>query len=288
MRANNDVVHEDFADDWPARWQPTAPESHVLSYRGGAWPTEPVRLAVTELVVRRILSTVEVDPSGRRRKGKRWALVNGPNSKQSVEPPLDVVLELIHGVPRETIQVRREGSTIALAREGVLVADLHRAVRKAFKPLDAYRERHVAPALVDRGLLEVTLPREGRRATEFDWTAAGREADAQLQRWLELGANHLADWVQSDPARALAFTREAGSAVLLMRDRYPELEALSRRGGAGFAEVGGGEGFALGQPAQAHHHGSVGDSALPFDLDGLGLDFGGFGDSGGGGGGGGH
>ena len=126
------------------------------------------------------MSTVEVDPCGRRRKGERWALVNGPNSKQSVEPPLDVVLELIHGVPRETIQVRREGSTIALAREGVLVADLHRAVRKAFKPLDAYRGRHVAPALVNRGLLEVTLPREGRRATEFDWTAAGREADAQL------------------------------------------------------------------------------------------------------------
>jgi hypothetical protein len=89
VRANNDLVHEDFVDEWPPRWHLTAPESHVLSYRGGAWRAETIRLAVTELVARRIVSTVEVEPSGRRRKGPSWALVDGPNAKQSVEPPLD-------------------------------------------------------------------------------------------------------------------------------------------------------------------------------------------------------
>jgi hypothetical protein len=285
-------VYEDFLGDWPTRWELTAPESHVLSYRGEAWQAEPIRLAVTELVARRIVSTVEVEPSARRRKGPSWALVDGPNSKQSVEPPLDVVLDLIRGTERRPIQVLREGSTIALASEAVLVTDLHRAVKNAFKPLDAYRERHVGPALVDRGLLWVPRPREGRRAPEFDWTVAGREADAQLGRWLELGRDHLADWVRLDRTRALAFTREAGSAVLLMRDSYPELEELSRRGGPGLAAVGGGDGFAPDRPAEPHHPGSEGDSSVPFNLDGLGLDFGGLpdfsgvGDSGGGGAGG--
>jgi hypothetical protein len=282
-------VHEDFVDEWPPRWELTAPESYVLSYRGGAWRAEPIRLAVTELVARRIVTTVEVEPSGRRRKGKRWALVDGPSSKQSVESPLDVVLDLIRGVERRPIQVLREGSTIALASEGVLVTDLHGAVKKAFKPLDAYRLRHVGPALVDRGLLWVPHPREGGRVAAFDWTVAGREADAQLERWLELGRDHLAAWVRSDRARALAFTREAGSAVLLMRDRYPELEELSRRGGPGVLGIGGGEGFADGQPAELPHDVALGDQAHPYSLDGVGLDFGGeldfggLGDFGGGG-----
>jgi hypothetical protein len=111
---------------------------------------------------------------------------------------------------------------------------------------------------------------------------AGREADAQLSRWLEIAGEHLADWVESDPVRASAFTREAGSAVLLMRESFPELDELSRRVGPAVVDAGGGEGFAVGQPAPLHHHAGLGPGGHTLHLDGLGLDFGGLLDLGGG------
>jgi hypothetical protein len=256
--------------EWPPRWELTAPESHVLSYRGGSFRAEAIRLAVVELVARRILRVED------------RSLVGGPAVHQAVEPPLEVVLEVF----RETR--RRPG------RDDVLVKDFRRALTKRFRNADRYRELHVAPALVERGLLEETRPRRRGRAAEFDWTDAGREADAQLTRWLELGRDQLASWVRSDPMRASSFTREAGSAVLLMSDQYPELEELSRREGFGFADAGGAEAFTLGQAGGVHHHAplDLGGGGLDlggldfgglFDAGGLG-DFGGGGDGGGGGG----
>jgi hypothetical protein len=236
-------------DPWPPRWELTAPESHVLSYRGGTFRGEAISLAVTELVARRIIS-VEDD-----------ALVGGPAYGKSVEPPLDVVLELI--------------------RPGMSVRELQRAIRKAFRPTYKYWERHVGPALVDRGLLVMTRPRGLVGAADFDWTDAGREADAQLGRWLELGREYLADWVRSDPKRAAAFTHEAGSAVLLLREQYPELEELSRLSGTGVFDMPGGEAWALGDTAGTHHHAALGHGHEGLGLHGLGLDFGGLLDVGG-------
>ena len=42
-------------NDWPTRWELTAPESHVLYYRGGEVTGEAFRLAVTELVSKKVL-----------------------------------------------------------------------------------------------------------------------------------------------------------------------------------------------------------------------------------------
>lgn len=137
---------------------------------------------------------------------------------------------------------------------------------------------------MDRGLLELTRERGRIGAAEFEWTEAGREADAQLSRWMELASEHLAQWVRSDPARAAAFTKEAGSAVLLMKDQFPELDELSRREGMASGDGGGGEGFPAGHPTHAHQAGLVAGGET-LDLGGLdfgGFDFGGLGDLGGG------
>jgi len=282
-------VVEDAVGDWPPRWELTAPESHVISYRGEGFMGEPVRLALTELIVRGALALDEVERSGRRRREHAWALTDGPAAPSAVEPPLAVVLELVRA-ERQPLPVLRRGSTMAVTVEGVLVKDLKRAIRKRWRNVDGYRVQHVAPALVERGMLEEVRPaRRGRRA-EFDWTDAGHEADAQLSRWLELGRDHLADWVRNDRARAHAFTREAGSAVLLMRDQFSELEDLSRREGPIVSDLGGGESLPASGAAQHHQpalgHGGLGHGGAGPDLGGLGgglgLDFGGLLDLGGG------
>jgi hypothetical protein len=38
-------VAEDPAGDWPPRWELTAPESHVIEWRGAGFYGEPIRLA---------------------------------------------------------------------------------------------------------------------------------------------------------------------------------------------------------------------------------------------------
>jgi hypothetical protein len=164
-------VHEDPVPAWPPRWELTAPESHVLSFRGGTWRGEAIRLALTELVARRILSLERVELTRRRQAGTRWALTDGPAFTQAVEQRLDAVLDVVQATPRRSLGVVRDGSTMAVAVEGVLVKDLKRSVRKAFRHIDGYRERHVAPALVDRGLLWVKHPRGHgtRRSSIGQW-----------------------------------------------------------------------------------------------------------------------
>jgi hypothetical protein len=292
-------VVEGPAGDWPPRWELTAPESHVISYRGGGFMGEPVRLAVTELIVRRVLALERVERTGRWRREQSWALIDGPAAMSGVESPLTVVLELARSEPRQTLPVLREGSTMAVPVDGVLVRDLKRAVRKRWGNGDGYRAQHVAPVLVERGLLKPIRERRRSGEAEFDWTEAGREADEQLTRWLELGREHLAEWVRTDRARAHAFTRGAGSAVLLMRDQFPVLEDLSHHAGAAAAGIGGLEGTAGGDPTLGDPslgdpslgdpslgHGALGHSGAGLDLGGLGhglgLDFGGLLDLGGG------
>jgi hypothetical protein len=138
--------------EWPPRWELTAPESHVIAYRGGSFGPEAVRLAVVELVSRRVLRLEAVERTRALRESRReWGLAGGPAAGSPIEPPLDVVLE-------------------------------------AFR---CARRRHG---------LDAVLVRDYRRA---------------LHR--RLGA----------PERSSALTREAGSALLLTDDHYPELADLN-------------------------------------------------------------
>lgn len=88
----------------------------MLAYRGGNWGGEAIRLAVVELVARRILRLESVEATGRWRSAQRWALTDGPAAGRTVEPPLDVILDLVRSTRRERL-------------EGVLVKDLRRAIR---------------------------------------------------------------------------------------------------------------------------------------------------------------
>jgi hypothetical protein len=43
-------VVEDAAGAWPPPWELTAPESHVIEWRGAGLHGEPIRLAINELI----------------------------------------------------------------------------------------------------------------------------------------------------------------------------------------------------------------------------------------------
>jgi hypothetical protein len=126
----------------------------------------------------------------------------------------------------------RDGSTHATSVHGVLIKDLARAARKRFRPIDRYREDYVVPELLSRGLHVASGTRGFPRRPDYDWTPAGREADALLDRWLTLMGEILAGRTVGDLERALSYSNGAGAALLLIDDVYPELQALSERGSA--------------------------------------------------------
>jgi hypothetical protein len=288
------VTGDAAVSEWPPRWELTAPETHVLRHRGDAYRDEPFKLAVKELVARRVLRVERVKsprPLGRK---PCYALVDGPLIGTELAQPLTPVIDVYRKARRQSLDALRDGSTVAVPLQGVLVRDLAKAARKEFRSTERYRERHVAPALVDRGLLRPGWGVRGLRpVADYDWTAAGREADAQLSEWLALGHQNLSRWTAGDLARGAAYAAGAGAVVLLMYDLYPELEDLGRRLQQA-ATSGGDPGAGLALVPDGSHDldGGVGGfdpAGFDLDLGGLGDavgDFGGFGGCGGGGGGG--
>jgi len=128
----------------------------------------------------------------------------------------------------------------------VLVEDFARAARKELRTFDGYRDRHVVAALEARGLMTI----EARKVVGVfpskrkAWTATGREAVDELERWLRVGKERLGEWVSDDPSKAFAYTAGAGAAILLMDELYPEFALLGqqlaeRRGAGGDGGVGG-------------------------------------------------
>ena len=65
-----------------------------------------------------------VEPKRRWQRVLRWALVEGPEAARGAEPPLDRILDLVRAAPGEPLRALREGSTMAVPVEGVLVGDL--------------------------------------------------------------------------------------------------------------------------------------------------------------------
>ena len=288
--------------EWPPRWELSAPETHVLQHRGSAYADEPFRLAVKELVARRVLRIEPIRKAGRDSRRTRYALTKGRGSTTDLAAPLRPVLDLYRDTRPRTIETVRDESTHVTTVDGVLVKDLAKAARKRFKPIDRYREEHVVPALVSRGLLEVSGTRGFPRRPDYDWTPAGLEADALLERWLALVRENIAGWTAGGLERALTYPDGAGAALLLLDDLYADLDALGRRRREAGAGDSGGEGGSAEErdPGEGSEPLPSGDQSLDFggaDFDGFefgGLDFGGLGNlgeltpSGGDGGGGGE
>jgi uncharacterized membrane protein YgcG len=214
--------------EWPATaWTLTAPESFVLQEGPNASGSETFKVAVLELVSRGALRLVEVEERGAFGRVKRTSvLAPGPKPRPPTAQPLAAVWLLYSGVPLKTFP----GGVV-----GVAVEDFARAAVRRYRSLDRYRFEEVVSSLVDRGL----FAREQYRvlwlfpAQRVVVTPAGERARADLERRLALGREQFGDWVDRDPARALAFVGLAGASVLLMNPLYPEFQRLRQQLGAG-------------------------------------------------------
>jgi len=209
-----DLFHNAPIDDWPAPWELTAPESHVLIYNGDAYGVEPVKLAVKELIARQVLRA-EIVTRGRLRKDAP-ALYEGARPNGSVAPALAPMLSAFNAARR-----RAPGN-------GVFLSDLRAAARAEVGRLERYHEEHVVPLLVGRGLLIYGSARGFSTRPTCRCTAAGRDAESELQRWIALGRENLARWRADEPAHAVAYLQGAGAALLLAEDLYPEISELHR------------------------------------------------------------
>jgi hypothetical protein len=206
---------------WPHRWELTAPESHVIEYRGGANRDVPFRLAVKELATSGVLSAQRTERGLLRPPS--FVVTDGPRIEADVAPVLEPVRDVYRKTPPRSARTS-DGSVVC----GVLMRDLTETAGEMFDARDWYLDHYVIPALVERGLLEQTERRGFGSRPEFDWTDAGRDADRALADWLK----RVRDYVASGQARDSAAGRElltlARSAVLLVEDFDRELAALGR------------------------------------------------------------
>ncbi len=93
--------------------------------------------------------------------------------------------------------------------------------------------------------------------TSWERTAAGEQARADLVRRTGQGERGFRDWVDTDPARALAFVGVAGSSLLLMDALHADIRRLREQPAAnsGASVTSGGE-------SSADHDGTVNDVTL--------------------------
>jgi hypothetical protein len=123
--------------------------------------------------------------------------------------------------------------------EGVFVDDLATVGRNWYsRSFAGYIDRHLAPALAERGLVRTE---EHKRLGGL--TSDGLAAAEELNEWLRVG-RQLPRWVREKPENALAYAAAAGAAVLLMTEFYPELSLLSEH-----ARLQGTPGAEFGDPA---------------------------------------
>ena len=271
------------AREWPATdWELTAPESYVLQIPRPLLSVHAFKLALRELVLRRVLRLEQLESSGLvGRRRPRSALHAGARYAAISAPALTPLLAL-HGRSRQ-----RRGL------DGVLVEDFAREARREFtRSFAGYVNDHVYPALADRGLMRVEESKRlgALRRRMHVLTPEGQEAAAELDDWLRVGHERLEGWVRDSPERALAYAGGAGAAILLMPSLYPDFDRLGKNVLLGGELAGGpegtGDGFdfsAFSGDAGGHHGGDFGG----FHGIDSGVDAGGgWGGDGGGGGGG--
>ncbi len=222
------------------RWRLTAPESCVLFYGPRVGGGQALKLALLELVARGWLELTEVEERSMFRRVRNVAVLQYGSGRQGPGgSPLDAVLELFRSLSHQ--QASAGGS-------GVPVDDFAWAARKRYDPLGGYAKAEVLPSLARRGLYERN---ESRflgifRTTRWEPTRAGSEAWTELELNMALGEERFGEWVDTDPARALAFLGATGSSVLLMNPLHPDIRRLHQRrrteggyaGGIGVYPVG--------------------------------------------------
>jgi hypothetical protein len=106
-------------------------------------------------------------------------------------------------------------------------------------------------------------------------TRAGESARSELQRWMDVGAERLSTWSDSDPSQGMAYAGMAGASLLLMPELFPDLRRLREQTRIGDADSVGyvGGPIITSDTGDDRHH--TDPSHDPGDLDTGGIDPGG-------------
>ena len=213
----------DTAPDAPARWDLSAPESLVLRDGPNAKPAEVIKLAVLELVTRRVLRLVEVETRNKRGKVKTEVVIGAGSRPAPTEGPLAVVARI---ALEAKVQTRPDGTVgIGLPAFARVFVASHKNVPKSFI------DHSVLPALESRGLYRSERRKWLRIFTYTHWerTPAGDRALTQLGELTTTAERDVAEWSERQPQRLATFLAVAGGAALLVPAAYPTFEEFSNR-----------------------------------------------------------
>jgi hypothetical protein len=177
-----------------------------------------LKLALLELVARRRLAVVNVEEQKRFGRTKRTAVLRSTGSAGRLSGSLASGMGHFDRTPQHTYP---DGTA------GVPVADVARTIAKD-GGLSGWVKRVVLPELQVRGLYEQQQRKFLGIFTRTSWerTPAGEQVRADLVRRTKEGERGFRDWVDTDPARALAFVGVAGSSLLLMDALHPDIRRL--------------------------------------------------------------
>jgi hypothetical protein len=201
-------------EEMPQRWTLPAPESQVL-LTGPETPNNwAIKLALKELVLRRVLSVRTVE------ERRFWVLrrqvsilIPGTHRNDPVSQPLQAVLDVL---PQNTVyQDHIHGVPIRSAAIEVI---------RWYRAGGGYVEAEVLPELRRQGLYDLYPDAGGSR---WRLTPKGEGALVQVRELMATGRESFPTWVESDRDRATDFVRMAGPAVLLLGSPVPWIWILT-------------------------------------------------------------
>ncbi|MCC6792158.1 MAG: hypothetical protein IT336_10745 [Thermomicrobiales bacterium] len=213
----------------PYPWRLSAPESLVLLWgpeAGNAWA---LKVALLELVVRRVLRLSSVERSRLFRSPEQVNMLGpGEQTDWPAPRPLVAVLDVYAGTrpPADGVSV------VALA-----TAVFRRNVRRVRTGFLRHRMDRTGGGYVDADVLTV-LERQGYytpesaarlglvRSTRWHLTPSGERARDELKQFMALGRSAFPDWVTSEPELARSYVERAGPAMLLLGGVAPLLRSL--------------------------------------------------------------
>jgi hypothetical protein len=224
---------------WPTnQWDLPGPDSYVLLNGLDRPDTQPFKLAIMELVGRRVLKLVEIDESGvfgiRHRVN---VLSEGDAHKSPPERSLAAMRQLFSEV---NLGAFSDGTV------GVKVEDFAAAAQRRYRPLSEFTKIEILPTLLERGYYVL----EQRKflgifpTSRYVVTPSGQAARADLRSRMDLGEANMRGWVHDDPNRAFMYMALAGSSIFLMPMLFSDVGDLHQQQGDAAYASGMGEGGA--------------------------------------------
>ena len=221
----------------------TAPEALVLLNPNQEQSRTALKLAMTELLARRLMSMRSEEEKGFLGfKQKTDFIQLAPTATQKLaDLP---VLQVISATLDKVGEVSREVS---------MAQFIQQAYKDFGYDFSSFQAKHILPALVEKGLLE---PRQEKmlllfRVTRYDYTPAGEALKQQLDDQMAQ-ARTVPVWLDSEPAQATALLISLGSAVLLIDELRAHYARLSQTLPA----------YSLGDGSLVYFGGDVDGSAL--------------------------